>query len=98
MQFLGVPPRTAVAIFAQVLNHQPHIFEMTHSRIWVPEPKTARMASDQGHCAVTQLLWRRCGRRHLVKLFVLGSHAHNLRMDCGQGKESLGNNDPESHS
>jgi hypothetical protein len=47
VQFLGFPPGSAIAIFAQVFNDQPHIFQMPDARFRMPKPKALRMRLHQ---------------------------------------------------
>jgi len=48
VQFLGISPSAAVAIFAEVFHHQTHILQVANARFRVSEPKALRMAAHQG--------------------------------------------------
>ena len=87
MQFLGVPPGTVTAVFAEVFHYQPHVFQMAHARLWVPKPKALRMLANECGSALTQLRRRRCGRRPFVQFIVPGNHDCKLKTTCPQGKE-----------
>ena len=86
MQFLGFPPRAAVAIFAEVFHHQSHIFQMAHARLPVPKPETLRMAAHQGRRARAQLQRRRRGRRQLAEFIGFGVHGGKLENRGSRGK------------
>lgn len=89
MQFLGGPPGAAVAVFAEVLDHRPHVFEVADPRLRVPEPKTLRVTAHQCHRALAQFRRSGRGRRKLAQFIKLGSHETKLKMTARQGKESL---------
>jgi hypothetical protein len=61
VQFLGFPPRPAVAVFPEMFDHQPHVFQMTDSSIGMSKPKAFRMLPHQRPRLLDQL--RRRGRR-----------------------------------
>ena len=89
MQFLGFPPRAAVAVFAEMFHDQSHVFQMAHARFWVPKPKTLRMPAHQGHRPLTQFRRGRRGRRQLAQFIRFGSHACKLRKVWSRGKPTL---------
>jgi len=89
VQFLGVPPGAAVAVFAEVFHHQPHVFKMAHARLRMPKPKALRMAAHQRRRALAQLGRSRCGRRQFAQFIVLGSHENSLKTPARLGKKSL---------
>ena len=59
MQFLGFPPRTAVAVFAKVFDHQANILKVPDAGLRVPKPETLRVSPDQRPRVLDQLRWRR---------------------------------------
>lgn len=89
MQLLGFPPRAAVAVFAEVFDHQPHILDVTDARLRVPKPKTLRMPAHQGHRARAQLRRSRRGRRRLAQFIRFGRHAWKLKKVGSRGKLPL---------
>jgi hypothetical protein len=75
------------AVFAEVFHYQPHVFQMAHARLRVPEPKALRMLAHKGGSALTQL-WRcRCGRRPFAQFIVVGCHETKLKTMRLRGKE-----------
>lgn len=86
MQFLGIPPGAAVAVFAEVLHHQTHIFQMANPRFRMSEPKTLRMTVYQPHCALAQIQWSRSRRGRLMQRVLIGSHGNNLKSTGRRGK------------
>lgn len=91
MQFLGFPPRTAVAVFTEVLDHETHILEIPHTRVRVPEPKTLRVLPDQFAGALHQFRRRRRRRRQFVQFIRCSTHAENLRSAGTQSKPGIVN-------
>lgn len=89
MQFLSGPPCRAATIFAQVVDNQTHIFEVSHFCLRVPEPKTFREARDQRRSALNKVRRRRSGRRQFVQFIGPVSHENNLRNAGQQGKDTL---------
>ena len=89
MQFLGGPPGAAVAVFAEVLHHQTHVFEMADARFRVAKPKALGMTAHQLRRSLAQIRRSGCGRRHFAQLTRLGCHEINVRMILALGKESL---------
>lgn len=89
MQFLGVSPSAAVAVFSKVIHHQAHIFQMADTRFRVPKPKAFGMAAHQLHRTLAQFRRSRRRWRHFAQLLRFGSHETNVRMIPAQGKESL---------
>ncbi len=75
MKLLGVPPGAAVAVFAEVVNHQTHILQVPDARLWMPEPKTLRMTTHQSGRPLAQLRRSGRGRRPFAQLIGLGIHA-----------------------
>lgn len=86
MKLLGVPPGAAVAVFAEVVNHQTHILQVPDARLRVPEPKALRMAAHQGGGPLAQLRRSGRGRRKFAQLVRLGIHAVKLEalQRCGK--------------
>ena len=78
MQILSVHPCVAVAVLAEVFDHEPDIFKMPYLRRRMPEPKTLGIFLDQ-RCGFGGHLLR---RRHLsAGLKVFGpDDAHTLRI------------------
>ena len=89
MQFLCGPPRTAVAIFAKVFHHQPHILKMTNACFRMTKPKTFRVASHQCCRARTQFRRSGRGRRQFAQFIRFGSHETNVKTNPAHGKETL---------
>ena len=69
MQFLGVPPGAAVAVFAQVFDHEPDVFKMADAGLGMPKPKALRVALHQGSRPRHQFRRGRCWRRELPQFF-----------------------------
>lgn len=67
MQFLGFPPRAVVAVFPEVLNHQPDIFQVPDASFRVPEPKTFRMLPYQRPRSLDQFRRGERRRRQLAQ-------------------------------
>ena len=79
MQFLGSPPGAAVAVFAEVLHHQPQVFNVADARLRVPEPEALWITAHQCHRALAQFRRGRRGRRELAQFIGLGSHETKLK-------------------
>lgn len=78
MEFLGVPPGAAVAVFAQVVDHEAHVFQVPDARLRVPKPEALRMTTHQARRPLAQLRRSRTGRRQFAQGIRLGSHAAKL--------------------
>ena len=77
MQLLGLAPGVAVAVFAEVLNHQTHIFDVANARLGMAEPEALWVLFHDGGGALHQLRRGRRGRRPLVQ-FGLRGYGNNF--------------------
>lgn len=80
MQFLGFPPRAAVAVFPQVFNHQADIFEVPDAGLGVPKPKTLRVLPNQRPRVLDQFRRRRRRGGKIVQGIRPITHGATLRV------------------
>lgn len=89
MEFLGRPPGASISVLSQMLDHQPHVLQVSNLRFGMPEPKALRMCPDQFRGARDQVRRGGSGRRQSVQLIGCGSHANILPTEAGVGKDRL---------